>query len=101
MTDERWDELAADAVGGSVSLGTMFGSKGLRTGTKYFAIWWHSQLVVKLPVTRIEDVVGAGHAIPFEPMEGRPMRGWIVVEPSVDWVALVSEAQAFVESQRR
>jgi TfoX/Sxy family transcriptional regulator of competence genes len=98
MTDKRWDELAAAAVGGSVSLGTMFGSKGLRTGTKYFAIWWHSQLVVKLPVARIEDVVGAGQAVPFEPMEGRPMRGWIVVEPAADWGALVSEAQAFVES---
>ena len=39
----------ADAEGGDVTRGTMFGSKGLRTGTKFFAIWWHDQLVVKLP----------------------------------------------------
>jgi hypothetical protein len=101
MTDERWDDLVEGAVGGSVTPGTMFGSRGLRTGKKFFAVWWHEQLVVKLPSARIEEIVGAGEAVPFEPMTGRPMNGWVVVEPTADWASLVAEARDFVESQQR
>jgi hypothetical protein len=65
----------------------MFGSKGLRTGTKFFAIWWHAQLVVKLPAAQLEQLVGRGEAEPFEPMPGRPMNGWAVVPATADWSA--------------
>jgi TfoX/Sxy family transcriptional regulator of competence genes len=101
MSDERWDELVEEAVGGAVTRGTMFGSKGLRTDKKFFAVWWNDQLVVKLPTERIEQIVGAGQAVPFEPMPGRPMNGWVVAEPTADWPGLVSEAHVFVESQNR
>jgi hypothetical protein len=96
-----WAELVAAAEGGPVSRGSMFGSQGLRTGTKFFAIWWHEQLVLKLPPTRQESLLAAGQAVPFEPMDGRRMNGWVVVDPTVDWPALVDEARAFVESQAR
>ena len=36
-----WEQLVERSVGGPVSRGSMFGSQGLRTGTKFFAIWWH------------------------------------------------------------
>jgi hypothetical protein len=32
-------------------------------------------------------------------MTGRPMNGWLVLDPAADRVALVAEANAFVESQ--
>ncbi|NYJ04734.1 TfoX/Sxy family protein [Petropleomorpha daqingensis] len=96
-----WDELVAGAEGGPVSRGSMFGSQGLRTGAKFFAIWWHEQLVLKLPPTRQDELVGAGQAVPFEPMDGRRMNGWVVVDESVDRPPLVEEARAFVESQTR
>jgi TfoX/Sxy family transcriptional regulator of competence genes len=99
MTD--WDELVAGAEGGPVSRGSMFGSQGLRTGKKFFAIWWHEQLVLKLPPTRQDELVGAGTAVPFEPMEGRRMNGWVVVDATVDRSSLVEEARDFVESQAR
>jgi hypothetical protein len=101
MSQQRWDELVEDSVGGPVSAGTMFGSRGLRTGTKFFAIWWREQVVVKLPATRLDEVVAAGSGTPFEPMEGRPMKGWVVLTPDADWPALAQEARAFVESQQR
>jgi TfoX/Sxy family transcriptional regulator of competence genes len=94
-----WEDLAADAVGGPVTRGAMFGSQGLRTGTKFFAVWWHDQLVLKLPPDRLRELVDAGTATPFEPMAGRAMNGWVVVSPAVDWPPLVEEARAFVESQ--
>jgi hypothetical protein len=100
MADDRWQDLVATAEGGPVTRGTMFGSQGLRTGTKYFAIWWHEQLVVKLPTSRITELVAAGHGSPFEPMPGRAMNGWLVVEGTPDWGSLVSEARAHVEAQQ-
>jgi hypothetical protein len=79
----------------------MFGSQGLRTGKKFFALWWHDQLVLKLSPDRQEELVTAGTAQPFEPMQGRAMNGWVVVGSSADWPALVDQARAFVESQQK
>jgi TfoX/Sxy family transcriptional regulator of competence genes len=101
MTDTRWQELVESAEGGPVTEGTMFGSKGLRTGKKFFAVWWQEQLVVKLPPARLTELVDAGDAQPFEPMEGRAMNGWVAVGESVDWLPLTAEARAFVESQQK
>jgi TfoX/Sxy family transcriptional regulator of competence genes len=97
MTD--WEELVAGAEGGDVTRGSMFGSQGLRTGKKFFAVWWHEQLVLKLPPERSRELVDAGTATPFEPMAGRPMNGWVVVSPAVDRPPLVEEARAFVAAQ--
>jgi TfoX/Sxy family transcriptional regulator of competence genes len=94
-----WAELVAGAEGGSVTRGSMFGSQGLRTGKKFFAVWWHEQLVLKLPPERLRELVGAGTAQPFEPMEGRPMNGWVVVDPAADWPSLTEEAHRFVAAQ--
>lgn len=100
MSDERWDQLVAAAVGGPVTPGAMFGSKGLRTGTKYFAIWWQDRLVLKLPAAGIDDLVGAGQAVAFEPMPGRRMNGWVVVGSATDWPMLAEQARGYVESQQ-
>jgi TfoX N-terminal domain len=97
----EWDELVETSVGGEVTAGSMFGSRGLRTGTKFFAIWWHDQLVLKLPPDRLEALVAGGTARQFEPMTGRAMNGWVVVDPSEDWPALLDEARGYVESQQK
>jgi TfoX/Sxy family transcriptional regulator of competence genes len=101
MADDRWEELAADAEGGDVSRGSMFGSPGLRTGRKFFAISWHDQLVVKLPADRRQELVAAGRAAQFEPMAGRPMNGWLVLDEEADWPGLVEEARTHVEAQQK
>jgi hypothetical protein len=97
----NWEEIVERSVGGPVSRGTMFGSQGLRTGTKFFAIWWQERLVVKPSPDRLAKLVAAGQAEPFEPMPGRAMNGWVVVGEGADWASLVDEARAFVESQQR
>jgi TfoX/Sxy family transcriptional regulator of competence genes len=99
VTDPRWQELVETSVGEAVTQGTMFGSKGLRTGTKFFAVWWHDHLVVKMPPARLTQLVESGDAQPFEPMEGRRMNGWIVLADSVDWPPVVEEARAHVAAQ--
>lgn len=95
---QRWADLVEESIGGPVSEGQMFGSKGLRTGRKFYAVWWHERLVLKLPATRADGLVAAGDAEPFEPMEGRRMNGWVVVSPDGDWPGLAAEARALVES---
>ena len=97
----NWEELVERSVGGAVSRGSMFGSQGLRTGTKFFALWWHEQLVLKPSPDRVQELVAAGEAEPFEPMPGRLMNGWVVVGASADWPSLVDEARAYVESQQK
>ena len=78
----------------------MFGSRGLRTGRKFFAIWWHEQLVLKLPAASAERLIAAGDAQPFDPMEGRRMNGWVLLQSGTDWPALSHEARTWVESQQ-
>ena len=101
VSDERWAQLCEESVGGPVTVGSMFGSKGLRTGTKFFAIWWHSQLVLKLPAERTDQLVRESAAERFVPMEGRPMTGWVVVAGAADWDELAAESRAYVESLQR
>ncbi|MGY1802110.1 TfoX/Sxy family protein [Blastococcus sp. SYSU D00922] len=100
MPDDSWEHLVERTRGGDVTPGKMFGSAGLRTGKKFFAIWWHEQLVVKLPTDRFRELAQAGQAEQFEPMEGRPMNGWALLHEGVEWDPVVAEARAWVESQR-
>jgi hypothetical protein len=99
MSDKRWQNLVEGSRGGPVTPGKMFGSEGLRTGAKFFAIWWHEQLVVKLPADRLQELVAAGEGEPFEPMPGRPMNGWLLLTGTTAWEPVVAEARAHVEAQ--
>jgi TfoX/Sxy family transcriptional regulator of competence genes len=99
MPDDAWEDLVERTVDGDVTPGSMFGCRGLRTGRKFFAIWWHQRLVVKLPAERLEELVAAGRAEPFEPMGGRRMNGWVVLGATVEWDPVVAEARAWTESQ--
>jgi hypothetical protein len=98
---QSWEDLVERNRGGNVTPGKMFGSEGLRTGRRFFAIWWHEQLVVKLPADRLQELVGAGAGEPFEPMPGRQMNGWLLLQASIEWDPLVAEARDHVESQVR
>ncbi|HET6394861.1 MAG TPA: hypothetical protein VFG13_18690 [Blastococcus sp.] len=97
---DSWDELVERTRGGDVTPGKMFGCEGLRTGKKFLAIWWHEQLVVKLPAGRLQELVAAGQAEVFEPMEGRPMNGWALLLGDVPWDPLVAEARDHVAAQQ-
>jgi hypothetical protein len=104
MTDDAWQDLVARTEGGPVTRGTMFGSQGLRTGTKFFAIRWHEQLVVKLPPGRLEELVAAGRGQVFEPMAGRTMNGWLLLQGADDpddLDGLLAEGRAHVEAQQK
>ncbi|NEK86178.1 TfoX/Sxy family protein [Blastococcus saxobsidens] len=99
MTEEGWEDLVDRFADGDVSRGHMFGCQGLRTGRRFFAIRWDGHLVLKLPPARLTALVEAGDGTPFEPMEGRPMNGWVVLGGSADPAPLVEQAREFVAAQ--
>ena len=102
--ERRFAALAARFGGeADVSEGTGFGTvPGLRTGGRIFAMLAHERLVVKLPRERVDALVAAGAAEPFEPSPGRRMKEWASVDPAApeDWHALAAEARAFVARER-
>ena len=80
--------------------GKGFGSSGqLKVGNRIFAMLVRGSLIVKLPKTRVDELVQSGQAERFDPRRnGRLMREWAVIAPSskVEWLALAREAMRFV-----
>ena len=89
------DELRADP---QVSEALMMGMPSLKRGSKMFGGYRDGELLVKLGRERVDELVAAGRARPFDPSgAGRPMKDWALVsEPDDDWLALADEARAFV-----
>jgi hypothetical protein len=84
-----------------VTSGTGFGrSVGLRIRGKIFAIYNDGELILKLPRTRVGELVESGKGRPWGPGTGRIMNEWVAVSEAASehWDALAVEARAFVGS---
>jgi hypothetical protein len=90
-------ELRADP---EVSEALMMGRPSLKRGSKMFGGFRDGELLLKLGRERVDELVSAGRARPFDPSgAGRPMAGWALIgEPTDDWLALADEARAAVGS---
>ena len=86
-----------------VERSTMMGLPCLRTHGAFFASCDRTtgDLLVKLPETRVDQLVDADRARSFAPA-GRRFRQWAAIPPqrSRTWKRLVDEALAFVEGTR-
>ncbi|MFI0404789.1 hypothetical protein [Actinomadura sp. 3N508] len=105
-SEERFDLLAGELEGrpgisppGSGRRGG-FGSATLRCDNKIFAMLAGGRLVVKLPKSRVDDLVAAGEGVRFEGNKGTPMREWFSLDPGSElpWPALAEEAIDHVTS---
>ncbi len=79
--------------------GRRFGSSGLQVDGHIFAmVTSKGEYVVKLPRSRVDELVAAGAGHRFDPGHGRLMREWLALAPGTeaDWLALAREALAFV-----
>ena len=91
------DELRAEDP--RVGEGTIMGGRCARVGDEFLALvdFKGSGLVVKLPRTRVQELIEQGAGLPFAPA-GRVFREWVSV-PKRDrrhWRALLREGVAFV-----
>jgi TfoX N-terminal domain len=101
MTAELFAELSEELTGGrsDVEPTRMFGSAGLKTRGKTFAMLVSGRLVVKLPRDRVQELHAAGAGDRFDPGHGRLMREWISLAEATDPTTcrmLMAEARTFV-----
>lgn len=98
--EQLWKPIAeAELARPRVTGGTGFGrSEGLRISGRIYAMLVRDELVVKLPMDRVDELVASGAARRFDAGKGRPMKEWASVSPSASrrWRGLVDEARAFV-----
>jgi hypothetical protein len=77
-----------------------FGSGALKVNGKIFAmVSSQDDFVVKLPKSRVDELVRAGVGTRFEPGPGRVMKEWVAMarEPKTpSWLDLAREARRFV-----
>jgi hypothetical protein len=107
---EQWEELVGEVLGeGSATYGNeggperAFGATSLKTNGKIFAMLVKERLVVKLPATRVEELVEAGVGERFDPGHGRIQKEWLSVpgEDPGEWRSLATESEAFVARRSR
>ncbi|HEV2088799.1 MAG TPA: hypothetical protein VGR21_10850 [Cryptosporangiaceae bacterium] len=78
----------------------MLRSPGLKTAGKFYAFATADDLVVKLPSSRVDELVASGRGLPCSPRPGRPMREWVRI-PAPDAESCLSyllEARTFVSA---
>lgn len=81
----------------TVKSGKMFGSVALKVNGKVFAMLVKRDLVVKLPKTRVDQLVASGDGKAFDPGHGKLMKEWVCIPVSrAPWLALAKEACRFV-----
>jgi hypothetical protein len=83
-----------------VTAGTGFGKAvGLRISGKIFAFPKDGELILKLPSSRVAELIECGVARPWGPGT-KVMKEWVAVSgaASQDWAPLVTEAHTFVGS---
>jgi hypothetical protein len=99
--DELFWQLAEElqAEDSRIIEGTIMNGRCLRVGKEFLALvdYKGSGLVVKLPKTRVAELIESGVGQPFAPA-GRVFKEWLSV-PKPDrrrWLALLREGIAFV-----
>lgn len=102
QAEQRFEQLAVQFLADpTVTQGTGFGSSpGLRTTGKIFAMLVNSELVVKLPKARVDQLVASGTGGRFDPGHGRLMKEWatVALDSTESWDRLAAEALEFVGS---
>ena len=97
----RYADLA-DALAGRIDAGPPgrgFGARSLKVGGRIFATLTQAErLAVKLPADRVDALAAEGVGERWDKGDGRPMRGWLQLEPGSEdrWVELAGEALDYV-----
>ncbi len=84
--DERLTRLLDDTIAGldaeqPIQAKPMFGCPAYWVGGNLFAGVWQDSLMVRLPEVERRQALERGAAL-FEPMEGRPMKEYVVLPPA-------------------
>ncbi|MEJ7630065.1 MAG: hypothetical protein WKF54_10795 [Nocardioidaceae bacterium] len=78
----------------------MLRSPGLKTAGKFYAFATAADVVVKLPSSRVDELIDSGRGLVCSPRPGRPMKEWLRI-PAPDEATCLSyllEARTFVSA---
>jgi len=80
--------------------GRMLRSPGLKTAGKFYAFVTAADLMVKLPSSRVNELIDSGRGLPCATRPGRPMKEWVrIIAPDEEsCLAYVLEARTFVSA---
>jgi hypothetical protein len=77
--------------------GSGFGSNAIKINKSIFAMLVNDRIVVKLPASRVSQLISAGDGVPFDAGKGKPMKEWVGLTLEDDACGqLVAEAKAYV-----
>ncbi|MDA3039144.1 MAG: hypothetical protein O3C27_06365 [Actinomycetota bacterium] len=100
--EQFWELAEPHLAGGRLIEGTMMGHQCLRTaatnGFVATVIRASGNVVVKLPKTRVTELIEQGVGLAFAPA-GKVFREWVEL-PAIDeatWETLLTESNAFVD----
>lgn len=102
VAEQRFEDLVDEFVGEAgvtpPTGGRGFGRSALRVDGKIFAMLVRGSLVLKLPQSRVRELIAEDEGEHFDANKGTPMKEWLRLDPesSTDWTALAQEALAFV-----
>ena len=105
--DERYEGLVDELVGAAGVTpprgGGGFGRSALRYQGRIFAMLVRGRLVLKLPASRVSEMVAAGAGDHFDANKGTPMKEWLSLDPqsAEPWLPLAHEALAFADRAGR
>ena len=105
--DERYEDLVDELVGAAGVTpprgGGGFGRSALRYQGRIFAMLVRGRLVLKLPASRVSEMVAAGAGDHFDANKGTPMKEWLSLDPqsAEPWLPLAHEALAFADRAGR
>jgi hypothetical protein len=97
--EERFHEIARELPEGKE--GKMFGALCIKAPNgKAAVIFSRDHMVFKLPEPELGEVLSLDGASEFDPMGGRPMRGWVQLpfEYADRWPSLAKQAVDYVKT---
>ena len=80
-----------------VTEGKLISASALKVNGRIFAMFPRGRFVVKLPKSRVDELVESDLGQRFGPGK-RVMKEWVALDATCDWIALAREAYAFVKS---
>jgi hypothetical protein len=104
---DRYEDLVDDLIGSDGVTpprgGGGFGRSALRYRTKIFAMFVRGRLVLKLPASRVVELVSSGAGVHFDANKDTPMKEWFSLDPEseLDWLDLAREALEFARAAGR
>lgn len=76
-----------------------YGADGMRVANQVFACTYQGRLMIKLPESTVQELIGAGLGLPLAKPGQRPMREWVLVPFDGSAGARADQAYAFVSGR--